>query len=233
MNQSSLYDITDVCRMLGTTSRTLRFYEEKGLVHSTTVGTSARRHYTAEQITQIQYVLVLRALGLSVKTIAMLQTQTTDLKQAVLARRVDMYASIEAHTRDIHLLNQALAALESGKDILHENWQPSPAVEAEKLRIAEICAQAILQGDTDSLYAYLSPRMVKYMPRKAYCAMREDTLSPLGAWVEIERTVVDTQYSHRIFSYVAFEKCGLKITFVLYGGKIDGLWLSYYDPKMW
>ena len=29
MQKKALYDITDVCKMLGTTSRTLRFYEEK------------------------------------------------------------------------------------------------------------------------------------------------------------------------------------------------------------
>ena len=31
MYQKLLYDITEVCKMVGTTSRTLRFYEEKVL----------------------------------------------------------------------------------------------------------------------------------------------------------------------------------------------------------
>ena len=43
MYQKQIYDITEVCKMLGTTSRTLRFYEEKGIIQSTTVGTSSRR----------------------------------------------------------------------------------------------------------------------------------------------------------------------------------------------
>ncbi len=30
-----LYDITEVCAMLGTTSRTLRYYEDQGLITST------------------------------------------------------------------------------------------------------------------------------------------------------------------------------------------------------
>lgn len=41
MYQKSLYDITEVCKMLDTTSRTLRFYEEKGIIQSTTVGISS------------------------------------------------------------------------------------------------------------------------------------------------------------------------------------------------
>ena len=32
MENQLLYDITEVCKKLGTTSRTLRFYEEKGLL---------------------------------------------------------------------------------------------------------------------------------------------------------------------------------------------------------
>ncbi len=32
MYQEQRYDIAEVCKMLGTTSRTLRFYEEKGLI---------------------------------------------------------------------------------------------------------------------------------------------------------------------------------------------------------
>ena len=60
-----MYDITEVCKMFGTTSRTLRFYEEKGIIQSTTVGISSRRQYTEEQVSIIKNVIVLRALGLS------------------------------------------------------------------------------------------------------------------------------------------------------------------------
>ena len=45
-----LFDITAVCKMLGITSRTLRFYEEKGIITSTTIGLSSRRQYTEEQV---------------------------------------------------------------------------------------------------------------------------------------------------------------------------------------
>ena len=87
MYQKQMYDITEVCKMLGTTSRTLRFYEEKGIIQSTTVGTSSRRQYTEEQISHIKNVLVLRTLGLSVKAIAELQNSGMDLKDAVLSKR--------------------------------------------------------------------------------------------------------------------------------------------------
>ena len=78
---NQFYDINEVCTMLGTTSRTLRFYEEKKIIESTKLKNSNRRQYTQEQIQHIQNVMVLRILGLSIKAISELQQQNNDLKQ--------------------------------------------------------------------------------------------------------------------------------------------------------
>ena len=229
MYQKPLYDITEVCKMLGTTSRTLRFYEEKGIIQSTTHGTSSRRQYTEEQISHIKNVLVLRTLGLSVKAVAELQTQGADLKDAVLSKRAEIYASIDSRIREINLLNEALSALESGKDIFAEDWQLSSAMNAEEKEIARICTDAILSGDTDTLYEYLSSRLAEYMPRDVYRVVRKDTLAPLGNFVSIDKTVADDRFSNKLYCFIRYSKLGLKITYVFHGGKIDGLWLGYYD----
>ena len=73
VEKETIYDISEVCRMLETTSRTLRFYEEKGLIQSTALPFSTRRHYTNDQVERIRRVLLLRGLGLSVKAIAQMQ----------------------------------------------------------------------------------------------------------------------------------------------------------------
>ena len=224
-----MYDITEVCKMFGTTSRTLRFYEEKGIIQSTTVGISSRRQYTEEQVSIIKNVIVLRALGLSVKAIAELQTKESDLKEAVLSKRAEIYASIDSRIREINLLNEALSALESGKDIFAEDWQLSSAMNAEEKEIARICTDAILSGDTDTLYEYLSSRLAEYMPRDVYRVVRKDTLAPLGDFVTIEKTVADDRFSNKLYCFIRYSKLGLKITYVFHGGKIDGLWLGYYD----
>lgn len=232
MYQKQLYDITEVCKMLGTTSRTLRFYEEKGIIQSTTVGTSARRQYSEEQLSLIKNVLVLRTLGLSVKAVAELQTKEADLKDAVLSKRAEIYASIDSRIREINLLNEALSALESGKDIFAEDWQLSSAMNAEEKEIARICTDAILSGDTETLYEYLSSRLAEYMPRDVYHVVRKDTLAPLGDFVSIDKTVADDRFSNKIYCFIRYSKLGLKITYVFHGGKIDGLWLGYYDMNV-
>ena len=229
MYQKQMYDITEVCKMLGTTSRTLRFYEEKGIIQSTTVGTSARRQYSEEQLSLIKNVLVLRTLGLSVKAIAELQTKGVDLKDTILSKRAEIYASIDSRIREINLMNEALSALESGKDIFAEDWQLSSAMNAEEKEIARICTDAILSGDTDTLYEHLSSRLAEYMPRDVYHIVRKDTLAPLGDFVSIDKTVADDRFSNKLYCFIRYSKLGLKITYVFHGGKIDGLWLGYYD----
>lgn len=229
MYQKSLYDITEVCKMLDTTSRTLRFYEEKGIVQSTTVGISSRRQYTEKQISRIKNVLVLRTLGLSVKAIAELQTKGIDLKDAVLSKRAEIYASIESRIREINLLNEALSSLESGKDIFAEDWHLSSVMNTEEKEIARICTDAILSGATDTLYEHLSPRLAEYMPIDVYIAVRKDTLAPLGEYLSVDRTVADNSFSNKLYCFVRYSKLGLKITYVFHGGKIDGLGLGYYD----
>lgn len=224
-----MYDITEVCKMFGTTSRTLRFYEEKGIIQSTTVGTSSRRQYTEKQLSIIKNVIVLRALGLSVKAIAELQTKESDLKEAVLSKRAEIYASIDTRMHEINLLNEALFALESGKNIFSEDWQHSLDLNAEEKEIARSCTDAILNGDNNILYEHLSPRLAQYMPKDVYSVVRKDTLVPIGDFVSIDKTVADGRFLNKLYCFVRFSKCGLKITYVFYGGKIDGLWLGYYD----
>lgn len=231
MYQKPLYDITEVCRMLGTTSRSLRFYEEKGIIQSTTIGTSSRRQYTEDQLSLVKNVLVLRTLGLSVKVIAELQNSGTDLKDAVLSKRAEIYASIESRVREINLLNEALSALESGKNIFSENWQHSFDLNAEENEIARLCTDAILNGDDNILYEHLSPRLTQYMPKDVYRVVRKDTLEPLGDFVSIDKTVADDRLSNKLYCFVRYSKLGLKVTYVFHGGKIDGLWLGYYDTN--
>ena len=231
MYQKPLYDITEVCRMLGTTSRTLRFYEEKGIIQSTTIGTSSRRQYTENQLSLVKNVLVLRTLGLSVKVIAELQNSGTDLKDAVLSKRAEIYASIESRVREINLLNEALSALESGKNIFSENWQHSFDLNAEENEIARLCTDAILNGDDNILYEHLSPRLTQYMPKDVYRVVRKDTLEPLGDFVSIDKTVADDRLSNKLYCFVRYSKLGLKVTYVFHGEKIDGLWLGYYDTN--
>lgn len=225
-----LFDINEVCNVLKTTSRTLRFYEEKGLISSTKEGISARRKYTGEQVERIRNVLVLRTLGLSIKAIKELQTESSDLKNAVLSRRAEIFAHIETKRGEIERLNEALAIIDSGEDIFE---QRPDGYDCEQnsvlLEIARICASAICNGDYKTLAEYCSKTLTDYMPESAFFAMIRDTLSPIGQFKGFESLVTDTNHKNVVYQHVRYEKTGLRIKFVFHNGKIDGLWTSYYE----
>ena len=96
MNNEYIYDIADVCQKLNITSRTLRFYEEKGIIDSTKDGFSNRRKYTKQQIDNISKVVTLRTLGLSIKAIQELKNNGVNLKDEIISRRAEVYARIDS-----------------------------------------------------------------------------------------------------------------------------------------
>jgi DNA-binding transcriptional MerR regulator len=63
-------DIARVARLAGITSRTLRHYDNVGLVTPAWTGHDGRRHYSQPELLRLQHVLVLRELGTSLDRIA-------------------------------------------------------------------------------------------------------------------------------------------------------------------
>lgn len=65
----ALYKIGDLSQQLDITTRTLRYYEEVGLIQSTKKPDSQYRHYDEESITRINQIILLRRLSFSIKEI--------------------------------------------------------------------------------------------------------------------------------------------------------------------
>ncbi|MFZ3393313.1 MerR family transcriptional regulator [Rhodococcus sp. 7Tela_A2] len=64
------WSIADVARMSGVTARTLRHYDDIGLLEPAYVGANGYRYYEEEQLLRLQQILVLREIGLSLAEIA-------------------------------------------------------------------------------------------------------------------------------------------------------------------
>jgi len=56
----------DLARATGNTARTVRFYEEQGLLKPTVVSGGGHRRYTREDLERLRLILDLRELGLSI-----------------------------------------------------------------------------------------------------------------------------------------------------------------------
>ena len=226
---NDLYDITKVCKMLNTTSRTLRFYEEKGIIQSSFREDSSRRHYSEDQIANIRNVLVLRTLGLSLDEIVSLKKNSTELKTAVLSKRAEIYSLIDKCNKKINFLNEAIAVIESGKDIFTENLMHTADITEKEKYIVGVCSEAIVNGNTDVIYNYLSDKIKRYMPRDSYECMRADVMAPLGEFVGFDRVDVDNQSPNKYYQFIKYSNVGFKITYTFHDEKLSALWLAYYD----
>ena len=225
----NLYDINTVCNMLGTTSRTLRFYEEKQIISSTRTQDSPRRRYSPEQIERIRNVLVLRTLGLSINEIRELRENDASLRDVIEFHKAKIHAVIAEKIKTLNLLNDALYVIESSGDLLKNYDVESTAPMCDRERTARICAEAIVFDDTDTLYGFLSEKMKAYMPKESYEKIRADTLKPLGSFIGFDRVKTDKNAPNVIIHYVRYEKLGLSIKLVFHGDLIHGLWLNYYE----
>ncbi|MDP9843856.1 MerR family transcriptional regulator [Streptosporangium lutulentum] len=82
------WSITQVARMSGVTSRTLRHYDEIGLLPPARVGANGYRYYEEDQLLRLQQVLVLRELGLGL----------TEIKE-IVERHTDPVVALREHHR--------------------------------------------------------------------------------------------------------------------------------------
>lgn len=223
-----LYDINTVCKMLGVTSRALRFWEDKGLICSEKV-MSGRRQYTDRQIEAIKEVITLRTLGLSVREIQALHNNELELRAAINERRAAVYAAIEKKQRELYILCDALALIDDGGNLYAVELPVAAPAGYQYEEIAVKCAEAVVYNDEALLYSYFSEKMKAHLPLDAYRNIRRDWLEPLGSFVEFGELVTDEHYNNILFQYVKYEKLGLRIKFVFHGEKLSGLWMMYYE----
>ena len=80
------WSIQEIARIANTTSRTLRHYDEVGLVPPTRVGDNGYRYYDRAALVRLQRVLMLREMGLGIPAIA-----------EMLADQVDDVTALESH----------------------------------------------------------------------------------------------------------------------------------------
>lgn len=110
------WSIADVARMSGVTSRTLRHYDEIGLLPPAWTGGNGHRYYEEAELLRLQQILLMRELGLGLREI-----------QAVLDSQVDRLAALREHyerllcERDrlealVRTVGRTITELEEGED---------------------------------------------------------------------------------------------------------------------
>lgn len=121
--------IGNLARSSGITTRTLRYYEEMGIMNPPWRVEGSSRIYTAEDVRKLKFILKLKELGLSIKEMQELDAVYAEAKETdrIIPRLVEM---LDNH---INTLDEKMAKLSSlRKEIVEyrkrmiERFQLSP-----------------------------------------------------------------------------------------------------------
>jgi len=109
------WSIQDIARMAGTTSRTLRHYDDVGLVKPSRIGGNGYRYYDADALVRLQRVLLLRELGLGIPAIGEVLAGQSDDTLALRTHLEWLAQEKERIGRQIASVERTITELEGGE----------------------------------------------------------------------------------------------------------------------
>lgn len=129
------FDIAKVARMSGVSSRTLRHYDDEGLLTPAWTGADGRRHYGQPELLRLQHILVLRELGTSLDRIARIVDSDDPATTVALLRDhlAGLTAERDRYARLAATVARTIDSLEKGKPMAstqifdgfaHEKYEP-------------------------------------------------------------------------------------------------------------
>lgn len=111
------WSIADVARMSGVTARTLRHYDDIGLLRPARVGANGYRYYDQDELLRLQQILLLRELGLGLAAIARILAGEDDRIDALRRHHRSLLAERDRLHRLADTVAKTIARLEEGTDM--------------------------------------------------------------------------------------------------------------------
>lgn len=100
--------------MSGVTSRTLRHYDNIGLLPPAYMGANGYRYYEQEQLLRLQEILLMRELGMDLATIARVLEGEVDQLEALRRHHRSLVAERDRFTRLANTVAKTIARIEGG-----------------------------------------------------------------------------------------------------------------------
>lgn len=112
------WSIQEVARLAGTTSRTLRHYDDIGLLEPARVGSNGYRYYDRAALVRLQRILLLRELGLGLQAIAEVLDGQRDESRALAGHLEWLRQEQDRLARQVASVERTIDALEGGEQIM-------------------------------------------------------------------------------------------------------------------
>ncbi|MGO2777899.1 MerR family transcriptional regulator [Glutamicibacter arilaitensis] len=111
------WPIRDVARATGLTSRTLRHYEQIGLLHPSRVASNGYRFYGEAELSRLYRILSLRALELPLATIQIALDDDESFEEAIQSHLSLLEERRDRTIQQITVVQQTLYAVQKGQDM--------------------------------------------------------------------------------------------------------------------
>lgn len=115
------WSIQDIARIAGTTSRTLRHYDDIGLLAPSRVGSNGYRYYDRDSLVRLQRILLLRDLGLGLPAIARVLDSRQNAAPALRDHLTWLRHEQDRLARQIASVESTIHAVEEGGEIMAED----------------------------------------------------------------------------------------------------------------
>ncbi|MFT4156966.1 MAG: MerR family transcriptional regulator [Microbacterium sp.] len=129
--QARDWSIQEIARLAGTTSRTLRHYDDIGLLPPSRIAHNGYRHYDEQALVRLQRILLLRELGLGLPQIAEvlhasavagLEADGRDVEASALETHLALLREEQSRlARQIASVESTIKAVRGGEELMAEN----------------------------------------------------------------------------------------------------------------
>lgn len=108
------WSIQQVARASGVTARTLRYYDEIGLLPPASIGANSYRYYEREQLERLQEILLLRELGVDLTKIGAILAGDHDRLDVLRTHRRELIAERDRLDSLVATVTATIAHLQEG-----------------------------------------------------------------------------------------------------------------------
>lgn len=114
------WSIQDIARLAGTTSRTLRHYDDVGILPPSRIGSNGYRYYDEDALARLQRILMLRELGLGIPAIAEVLAGQRDHARALVTHLRWLREEKVRLDRQIASVETTIRKMKGGEQLMAE-----------------------------------------------------------------------------------------------------------------
>ena len=210
--------------MLDMTSRTIRYYEQLGLIKTVRENKTALRRLDAENVERLRNIRFLRKIGLSLDEISGVIDSKEKAAELIFTKTAELSAELCSLNERAAILRRVLSLAEKGGDIYSADISVPPTEdEAEIRRIGAECTRLLLERRFSEINQYFGADMNK-LPPSVYESLWDNHILPCGKFLSVGEQTLD---GNKVRNRLHFEKLDVVVMVEVFDGVVTGALLQY------